>query len=75
MCLARPVKVIRCDKDWVEVEDEHGSHRAWAALLAGKGVSVGDFLLVHGELAIHKLPESEALKIIEIIETLDSHTH
>ncbi len=73
MCLARPVKVIKCDGMWVEVEDDGGRHRAYSALLANKGVAVGDYLLVHGELAIHKLPTDEALKIIDIIETLDHH--
>ncbi len=75
MCLARPVRVTKCDGDWVEVEDDKGRHRAWSALLSGKGVKVGDYLLVHGELAINTLPETEALRIIEIIETLGEHSH
>jgi hydrogenase assembly chaperone HypC/HupF len=70
MCLARPVRVLKCDGEWVEVEDHDGSHRAYAALLSNKEVGVGDYLLVHGELAIHKLPEDEALKILELIDTL-----
>ncbi len=72
MCIARPVKVLKCDGEWVEVEDDHGgSHRAYAALLSKKGVDVGDYLLVHGELAIHKVTEYEALKILELIDTLN----
>ena len=70
MCLARPVKVLRCDGEWVEVDDGHGRHRAWAALLGDRGASPGDYLLVHGELAINRLPEQEALKILELIERL-----
>ncbi len=82
MCLARPVKVIECDGDWVTVEadnhdDTHGhvhAHRAYARLLVNKGVVPGDYLLVHGELAIHKLLPEEALKIIEVVDTLDGLT-
>ena len=80
MCLARPVRVLKCDGDWVEVEDGHGyedgsahTHRAWSALVRKKGVAVGDYLLVHGELAIHKLPEDEALRIIKLIDSMDTH--
>ena len=73
MCLARPVKVLKCDGMWVEVEDGGARHRAYSALLANKEVAVGDYLLVHGELAIHKLPTDEALKIIALIDTLDHH--
>ncbi len=75
MCLARPVRVTSLEGDWVEVEDDKGLHRAWSALLLNKGVSVGDYLLVHGELAINTLPEDEALRIIEIIEELGEHAH
>jgi len=72
MCLARPVRVIRREREWVEVEGtEPGcTHRVWAELLAESGLEPGDYLLVHGEIAIHRLPEDEALKIIEIVETL-----
>jgi hydrogenase maturation factor len=58
---------------WVEIEDGGARHRAYSALLANKEVAVGDYLLVHGELAIHKLPTDEALKIIALIDTLDHH--
>lgn len=76
MCIARPVKVLKCDGVWLEVEDGHGATaRVWSALLANSGVKAGDYILVHGELAINKLPEDEALKIIELIKTLGDHSH
>lgn len=81
MCLARPVRVLKCEDDWVEVEGETAheggdghthrhTHRAWSALVGNKDVAVGDYLLVHGELAIHKLPEDEALRIIDLINEI-----
>jgi len=70
MCLARPLMVLYCDGDWVEVDDEHGRRkRVYAALLASKSLKAGDYIFVHGELAVHKLPADEALKIIELTDT------
>jgi len=70
MCLARPLMVLDCDKDWVEIDDEHGRRkRVYAALLGSKGLKRGDYIFVHGDLAIHKVPEEDALKIIELTDT------
>lgn len=72
MCIARPVRVLKSDGQWVEVEDGHGgSHRTYAALISKKGIDVGDYLLVHGELAIHKITEDEAFKILDLIDTIN----
>ncbi|MFQ5442663.1 MAG: HypC/HybG/HupF family hydrogenase formation chaperone [Thermodesulfobacteriota bacterium] len=67
MCLAKPVKIINLRGDWAEVDGDGGTRRAWCALLTGKGLRAGDYLLVHGDLAIHKIPEDEALRIIELV--------
>lgn len=76
MCIARPVKVLKRDGQWLEVEDGHGaSMRVWSALLINRGVKAGDYILVHGELAINRLPEDEALRILELVKTLGDHSH
>ncbi|MEK7646984.1 MAG: HypC/HybG/HupF family hydrogenase formation chaperone [Patescibacteria group bacterium] len=67
MCLATPSKVTKIDGDWVEVRSADHSHHANISLLKNKGVALGDYLLIHGDLAIQKLPEDEALKILAMI--------
>ncbi len=67
MCLARPVKILNLHGDWAEVDDDGRVSRAWCALVTEKGLRAGDYLLVHEDLAIHKIPEDEALKIIEMV--------
>ncbi len=67
MCLARPLVVTETTGDWAEVDDGHGrKKKVYAALLRSKGLKAGDYVFVHGELAIHRVPEDEALRIIEI---------
>lgn len=67
MCLATPSKVIKIDGDWVKVKSLNHTHRANISLLKNKAVALGDYLLIHGDLAIQKLPEDEALKILKMI--------
>ncbi len=66
MCLATPSKVIKIEKDWAVVEAPGYSHRVNICLL--KNVKIGDYLLVHGEMALNKLPKSEAKKILKLIK-------
>ncbi len=67
MCLARPLIVIESAGDWAEVEDGHGRRKkVYAALLRSKGLKAGDYVFVHGDLAIHRVPEDDALKIIDL---------
>jgi len=65
MCLAIPSKVIKIEKDWATVQSSNHKHRVSLNLL--KNVKVGDYLLVHDELAINKVPEIEAKKILKMI--------
>lgn len=66
MCLATPSKVIKIEKDWAVVETPDHSHRVNICLL--KNVKIGDYLLVHGEMALNKLSKSEAKKILKLIK-------
>ncbi|MDP3052650.1 MAG: HypC/HybG/HupF family hydrogenase formation chaperone [bacterium] len=67
MCLATPCKVAKIEKDWAVVKNQNHSHRVNTCLL--KNVKIGDYLLVHGEMALNKLPKSEAEKILKLIKT------
>jgi len=66
MCLATPSKVIKIKKDWVTVKTPGHSHKVNICLL--KNVKIGDYLLIHGELALNKIPKSEAEKILKLTQ-------
>ena len=70
MCLATPSKVIKIEDDWATVKSGDHTHRVNLSLL--KNVKLGDYLLVHDELAINKISPTEAKKILEMIE---NHSH
>jgi len=72
MCLATPSKVIKIDGDWAEVEAGDHTHRISLSLL--KNVKLGDYLLIHDQLAINRLPKTEAKKILAMIKDY-GHTH
>jgi len=69
MCLATPSKVIKIEKDWATVQSDDHQHKANLSLL--KNVKIGDYLLVHDNLAINKVPKNEAKKIIKIVNGLN----
>jgi hydrogenase expression/formation protein HypC len=66
MCLAMPSKVIKIEKDWAVVKTPRHSHKVNIALV--KNVKIGDYLLVHAEMALNKIPKSEAEKILKLIK-------
>ena len=66
MCLATPAKVIKISGRWAIIETSKHRHRVDISLL--KNVRMGDYLLAHGNLAINKLPQVEARKILKLIE-------
>ncbi|HDH03925.1 MAG TPA: HypC/HybG/HupF family hydrogenase formation chaperone [Candidatus Campbellbacteria bacterium] len=72
MCLATPMKITEIDGNKAVVESSEHSHTVDLNLL--KEPRVGDYILAHGDLAISKLPEDEALKILEMIKELP-HEH
>jgi len=69
MCLAIPSKVIKIENDWATILSGNHKHRANLSLL--KNVKVGDYLLIHDELAINKVPKQEAEKIIQTIKNFN----
>lgn len=65
MCLAIPCKVMKIKEKKAEIQT--GDHRHWIDLSLLKNIKVGDYLLVHGDLAINKVSETEAKKIIKMV--------
>ena len=65
MCLATPLKIIKIENEKATVES--GIHQYTVNISLIKDAKVGDYILAHGELAINKIPEEEAKKIIAII--------
>lgn len=70
MCLAIPSKVVKIKDKWAMVQSSRHQHRVNLSLL--KNVKVGDYLLIHDELAINKIPEKQAKQILGMIE---NHTN
>ena len=64
MCLATPAKIIKIKGSTAEVKDSHGQKKVNLILI--KKAQVGDYLLVHADLAINKLPENEAKEILKL---------
>jgi len=70
MCLAIPSKVTKIEKDWATVESDGHTHKANLSLL--KDVKIGDYLLVHADLALNKVEEKEAKRILKMIKNLNN---
>ncbi len=66
MCLATPVKVVKIENNWATVQSGDHQHKVKLDLL--ENIKIGDYLLIHDDLAINKLPKQEAEKIIQMIE-------
>jgi len=65
MCLATPSKVIKIKNNCAIVQAEGHQHEADLSLL--KNVKIGDYLLVHDQMAINTVPKTEAKKILKMI--------
>lgn len=66
MCLAIPNKVIKINKNQATIQS--GVHKHQVSLDLLKNIKVGDYILIHDELAINKMPKVEAEKILKIIK-------
>lgn len=65
MCLATPCKITDIKGKKAVVESKDHTHTVDLSLI--KNPEVGDYILVHADMAINKLPQKEAEKILEII--------
>ncbi len=65
MCLATPVKLEKIDKDFGFVKN--GKTKVKVSLSLIKDPKVGDWLLVHGNMAINKLTAHQAEEILKLV--------
>lgn len=70
MCLAIPMKVKKVEKEGI-ITDE--GKKVDTSLITGK-LKVGDYLLVHNDLAVNKIAPDEAKKIIGVVNSCE-HSH
>lgn len=70
MCLAIPAKIVSIKGKMAEVKDNHGQKKV--SLILIKKARIGDYLLVHADLAINKINKSEALEIIKLNKCLNN---
>ncbi len=68
MCLAVPMKVIKIDGDEGIVAS--GALKRKANFMLLKGVSPGDYILLHAGFAIERVKPEEAEKTIKMLEAL-----
>lgn len=67
MCLAVPLEIKEIKGSKAIVGNKNHSHEIDINLI--KNPKIGDYILVHGELAINKLPKEEAEKILNLMHT------
>ncbi|MCX6811353.1 MAG: HypC/HybG/HupF family hydrogenase formation chaperone [Candidatus Berkelbacteria bacterium] len=65
MCLATPAKIISIKNKMAEVDDGHAKKKVYLVLI--KNPKIGEYLLVHTNLAISKIDKKEAEEIINLI--------
>lgn len=70
MCLATPMKIIEIRGKTAIVEADDHKHEVNLALV--KKPEIGDYILAHGNIAIHKVSPEEAHKILKMIDSLDT---
>lgn len=71
MCLAIPSKVLKIEDNRAIVKSDNHTHKADLSIV--KNVKIGDYLLVHGDMALNKIPKKDALKILNFLENRSSH--
>ncbi len=68
MCLATPFKIIKIEGDWVTVRSAKHTHKANLSLI--KNAKKGDYVIIHGDLALNKIQKQEAEQILKMIKKL-----
>lgn len=71
MCLAIPLKILEIAKNKAIVGSEGHQHEADLSLISDP--QVGDYVLVHADMAINKLSKEEAEKILKITKEINNH--
>ena len=65
MCLARPMEVLKIEKEtaWVSAG---GTKKEIRLDLVDETPKVGDYVIVHAGFALHKIDEKEALETLKL---------
>lgn len=71
MCLATPMQLVRLDGEYGFVEHAGKEYRVALSLI--EEPTIGDWLLAHGEMAVSRVPEKDALEIIELISKSETN--
>lgn len=71
MCLATPCKIMEIKGKKALVKSGGHSHETDLSLI--KNAKIGDYILIHADMAINKLPKEEAEKILEVINNTNHH--
>ncbi len=66
MCLSVPLKVIKINGKQAVVRSRGHVHKVDLSLL--KNVKQGDYILVHGDLAINKVNKSDVSRILKLVK-------
>lgn len=64
MCLATPVKVVKTDGRFAEIEENGHTHRVNVVLIPD--LKVGDWIMAHGDLGVGKMTEEQAQEILTL---------
>lgn len=62
MCQSAPCEVMEVQGQWALVKGLNHNHKVYLGLL--KDVRIGDYLLVHGDMAINKIDRDEAETVL-----------
>ena len=66
MCLAVPSKIIKIEGEWAVIDNGNHIHKANLSLI--KNARVGDYVIIHGDLVLNKMPKNDALKILNLVK-------
>ena len=64
MCQFVPCEVVEVKDQWALISTHAHNHRVYLGLL--KNVKTGDYLLVHGDMAINKIDRDEAETVLRL---------
>lgn len=65
MCLATPMRIKKIKDNKAVVETKKHTHTVDLSLI--KDAKIGDYILAHGDMAINKVAEEDAKKILEMV--------
>lgn len=71
MCLGYPARVIKLNKEEATVEFNGKKYKVDVSLI--ENLDINDYVMVHKGIAIHKLDESDAIAVIEIVKNCTHH--